>query len=170
MVQNIIEKVAGGLNKICRLLLGIVMLALLLVLLLQIVSRFVAFMPIPWSQDMITFLLVCSVFLGAGAATANGKQIRLEFFIDRFPEKVTKTILCVADVISIAFLCVIFSQCMQMGAENITLKQGASLVPFGVYYYVVAFGCVVMIVNFIMLIANRIGSMKSGAEEKEENK
>ncbi|MBQ6622643.1 MAG: TRAP transporter small permease [Mogibacterium sp.] len=167
MIREKVDVVVGALNKVCNLLLGIVMVVMFIVLMLQIISRFVAFMPIPWSQDLITFLLVCSVFLGAGAATAKGKQIRLEFFVDLFPEKVTKIILCVADLVSIIFLVVITQQAIQMGQENIHTVMGGSLVAFGYYYMVVAFGCIVMICNFVMLILDRIAEItgKAGKEE-----
>ena len=167
MIREKVDVVVGALNKLCNLLLGIDMVVMFLVLMLQIVSRFVAFMPIPWSQDLITFLLVVSVFLGAGAATARGKQIRLEFFVDLFPEKVTKTILCVADLVAIIFLIVIVRQSFQMGMENIHTVMGGSLVAFGVYYFVVCFGSIVMICNFVMLILDRISEItgKAGKEE-----
>lgn len=104
MFRKTLKTAVGAFNKVCNLLLGIVMVAMFLVLLLQIISRFIAFVPLPWSQDLIVFLLICSVFLGACTATANNKQIRLEFFVDLLPKKLTKVILIIADLISIAFL------------------------------------------------------------------
>ena len=118
MFRKTLKTAVGAVNKACNFLLGIVMVAMFLVLLLQIISRFISFVPLPWSQDLIVFLLVCSVFLGACTATANNKQIRLEFFVDLLPKKLTKVILIIADLISIAFLVVVTSQAFQMTGEN----------------------------------------------------
>lgn len=63
MFRKTLKTAVGAFNKVCNLLLGIVMVAMFLVLLLQIISRFIAFIPLPWSQDLIVFLLICSVFL-----------------------------------------------------------------------------------------------------------
>lgn len=115
MFRKTLKTAVGAFNKVCNLLLGIVMVAMFLVLLLQIISRFIAFIPLPWSQDLIVFLLICSVFLGACTATANNKQIRLEFFVDLLPKKLTKVILIIADLISIAFLVVVTATAAAIG-------------------------------------------------------
>ena len=51
MFRKTLKTAVGAFNKVCNLLLGIVMVAMFLVLLLQIISRFIAFIPLPWSQD-----------------------------------------------------------------------------------------------------------------------
>ena len=52
MFRKTLKTAVGAFNKVCNLLLGIVMVAMFLVLLLQIISRFIAFIPLPWSQDL----------------------------------------------------------------------------------------------------------------------
>ena len=49
MFRKTLKTAVGAFNKVCNLLLGIVMVAMFLVLLLQIISRFIAFIPLPWS-------------------------------------------------------------------------------------------------------------------------
>ena len=43
MFRKTLKTAVGAFNKVCNLLLGIVMVAMFLVLLLQIISRFIAF-------------------------------------------------------------------------------------------------------------------------------
>lgn len=50
MFRKTLKAAVGAFNKVCNLLLGIVMVAMFLVLLLQIISRFIAFVPLPWSH------------------------------------------------------------------------------------------------------------------------
>lgn len=169
-MRKSLSAAVGALNKVCSVLLGIDMVAIFLVLLLQIFSRFVSFMPLPWSQDLIVFLLVVSVFLGAGAATANGKQIRLEVFVDALPKLIQNVILIVADVISIVFLVIVTKQSFSLAAENMTVIVGASPVTFGWYYAAVTFGSVVMILNFICIILDRIAAIAHKGKGEEEAK
>lgn len=162
-----LNKAVGGLNKACAFLLGMDMVAMLGILLLQIFSRFVAFMPLPWSQDLIVFMLVVAVFLGAGSATAAGKQIRLEVFVDILSAKPRNAILILADLIGIAFLAVVTRQAIALAAENMTVIVGASPVTFGWYYVAVVFGSVVMALNFLCIILDRVmilAGKKAGEE------
>ena len=147
------------LNRFNNILLGIDVVAMFIVLMMQVFSRFIIFVPLPWSQDLITFLLVVSCFLGAGSATARGKQIRLEFFTGLLPDKAEDLVLIIADLISIAFLGVIFYQCLMLGIDNINFVIGASLVPSGYYYFAVCYGAAVMIINFTCLIGDRVKDM-----------
>lgn len=154
--MNAIRNIVDKFNKICAILVGVDMVAMFIVLLIQIFVRFIApELSIPWSMDMICFLLVISVFLGAGVATSNGKQIRLEIFADLLPGVLKKIVLTIADLISVAFLVVVTGQCFRLGAENMGVVVGASPVNFGWYYIVVAVGCIIMIVNFLVILVNR---------------
>lgn len=154
----IIEKynaLVGKINKFCDAFVAVSMLAMLVVLTIQIVSRFIAFMPIPWSQELLTFLLVASCFFGAGSATARGKQIRLEFFVMLLPKRLEKAFYVVADILSIVFLVIVVIQGFELTVENMGVIVGSSPIDYGYYYLVVVIGTVIMILNFIaMLIGN----------------
>lgn len=158
----------GALNRVCALLLGIDMVAMFLILLLQIFSRFVSFMPLPWSQGMIVFLLVVAVFLGAGSATAAGKQIRLEVFANLLPKKVKDVVLILADLLSVVFLGVVTTQAASLAKENLRVIVGASPVTFGWYYVAVAFGSIVMILNFLCIILDRCAGLAGKGGEGDE--
>lgn len=165
------DKFIRGMNKVMDVLLTIVELLMLIVLLLQIFQRFVAFIPIPWSQEFLTFLLVVSVFLGAPSATYNGKQIRLEFFVDFFPKRVTAILLCVADLIAVVFLSIIAKDAFHEGFEYLHTIIGANPVSLGVHYFAVSVGFAAMVLNFINLILKRIPVIlgKELPEEKSDN-
>lgn len=150
------NKIITTLNKVMEVALTIVEVAMLIVLLLQIIQRFVAFIPIPWSQELLTFLLVASVFLGAPSATNNGKQIRLEFFVDLFPKRVGAVLLCIADIIAIIFLVIICKDAFTLGMDYRSTFIGANPVSLGVHYFVVSAGFGVMALNFVNLILKRI--------------
>ena len=150
------DNIIKWIDKVMDILLTITELTMLIVLLLQIIQRFVAFIPIPWSQEFLTFLLVASVFLGAPSATNNGKQIRLEFFVDFFPKRVTAVLLCIADLIAIAFLVIICKDAFSLGMDYIHTFIGANPVSLGVHYIVVSIGFGVMALNFVNLILKRI--------------
>ena len=150
------DTIIKWIDKVMEVLLTITELAMLIVLLLQIIQRFVAFIPIPWSQEFLTFLLVASVFLGAPSATNNGKQIRLEFFVDFFPKRVGAIILCIADLIAIVFLVIICKDAFGLGIDYLHTVIGANPVSLGVHYFVVSIGFGVMALNFVNLILKRI--------------
>lgn len=164
MLYGKYKKILGWINRVTDILTGVCIVFMLGVLLLQVFARFIFFIPFPWAQDVIVFTLIAGVFLGAGSATAKGKQIRLEFFVDLIPEKPRQLLLTLADVVSIAFLAVVAQQSIKLSLDNLTTKIGSSPIAYCWYYALVVFGSIVMILNFIDIIVQRFYK----ADKKEE--
>ena len=169
MIAKKYNAVVGKINGVCDVFVGVSMLAMLVVLTIQIFSRFISFTPLPWSQDLLTFLLVANGFLGAGSATGRGKQIRLEFFAMMLPKKVEEVVYAAADLISIVFLGIVTKQAFELAGENMKVIVGSSPIAFGIYYLVVSFGAIVMILNFISMFINDIKKVL-GKEDGEVSK
>ncbi|MBN2826696.1 MAG: TRAP transporter small permease, partial [Tissierellales bacterium] len=126
--------------------------------------RFIFFVPLPASQDVLTFLMVASVFMGSGIAVANHKQIALEFFVHALPHKIRNKFMVVADGISIFFLIIIITQAYELIGKTQHTLVGAAQIPQMYYYLLVLFGCVIMAVNYI----NQILIKVTGEQMKEE--
>ena len=135
-------------NKVNEIMLVITLIIMFVVLLAQIFARFVFFIPLPASQDLLTFFMITSVFLGSGIAVAKGKQIALEFLVHSIPGKTRDRLITVADIISIAFLMLVVSQSREMMIKTKGALVGASPIPVSYYYLVVLIGCIIMIINF----------------------
>ena len=144
-----LEKLVSGVNKASEFILGIVVVIMLFILLVQIFSRFVFFIPLPSSQDLLIFFLLVSVFLGATVAVPRGKHISIEFAIMLLPERYKKIVSAVANIVSIGFLCIVMYQALILIGMNKGASVGASPIPLGGYYFVVAVGCLLMVLNYI---------------------
>lgn len=61
----------------------VLLMACMLVLgLMQVISRFVIQKPIGWSEPMLTYMFVWSCFLGASLAVAHHAHFEVELFVD----------------------------------------------------------------------------------------
>jgi|GEM_PF-3195056 len=150
------DRAVKAVNRFNNILLVIALTGMFIILMLQIISRLTPLFILPWAQDMIIFMLMTSVFLGAGSATDVDKHIRLEFFIHFFRKNTARICLIIADIISILFLGVVCYQAAVLGAQALRTTMGASPVPLGVYYWVVGFGSLVMLLNSINLVIKRV--------------
>jgi TRAP-type C4-dicarboxylate transport system permease small subunit len=66
----------------------IVTMALIVILMaLQVFTRYVVKIPIPWSAELGTFCLVWMVFLGAAVGARRRRHVRVESLILRAPEQ-----------------------------------------------------------------------------------
>lgn len=74
-------------NLIERTLAGVALLVLILAGGLQVLFRYVFHVPIAWAEELIIFCSIWSVYLGASAATNEGKHIMVGIIVDNLPPK-----------------------------------------------------------------------------------
>jgi TRAP-type C4-dicarboxylate transport system permease small subunit len=162
MLVNRLDSGVRTVNSINNVLLVVAIAGMFFLLMLEVFSRFLFYFTMVWADDVIVFLLISTVFLGSGTATANDKHIRLEFFISFFKEESVRVFLIVADVVSILFLGVICFQTVGLGVQALHTTVGASPVPLCYYYWVVGFGCLVMLLNFVVILIKRLKRLPIG--------
>ena len=163
------DKFVTGLNRVNNAFVVFSLAAMFIMLMLQIISHFLVYIPMPWGQDMIIFFMMCVIFFGSGSATQADKHIRIEFLVFYCGEKAARVLLIVADCLSVVFLGILCYQTAVLGVNGLHTKTGASPLPLGIYYWVIGFGSLVMALNFIDLICKRIKRIPiKAAEEKEE--
>lgn len=152
-------------NKINEVLMVLAILVMFVVLLAQIGTRFVFFVPLPASQDIIMYFLVASVFMGVGTAVASGKMIAIDIVPLCLPEKGRNVLLFAADLASLVFSCVLIRQGIFMMGKTKGTILGASPFTVNLYYLLIVIGCCVMALNYFNNLLKRVSSPgKSGGE------
>lgn len=82
--------------------------AMLLIATAQIFFRYVINISISWSQDLLTYMLIWSVFVGISLAIRERKHIKVELAFIILPEKFQFHLKVLSNLIFMAF-CSIFS-------------------------------------------------------------
>ena len=53
----------------------------------QVVTRYLTTNPFPWTEEMSRLLLVWAVYLSVSIIVANREHIRIDFFMNKLPER-----------------------------------------------------------------------------------
>lgn len=77
--------------------------ALVTVLGLQIVFRYVLGIGLSWSEEVSRFLFIWFVYISASLAARAGTHVRVTAFVDMLPPSASQIVRVVADLIWIAF-------------------------------------------------------------------
>lgn len=83
MLENL-DKTVG---RILRIIMIISTSLVFLVTFIQVVSRFLFHMPIPWSSDMLRISFVWAVFCGAAVCAKNNEHIRMDMALNYISAK-----------------------------------------------------------------------------------
>lgn len=88
------------LDVLLALLLG----ALIVIILMQVFSRYVLHDALGWAEELSIFLFVWLVFLGAAAASLDRTHITVTVLIDRLWPRARTVVVALAELLQAAFL------------------------------------------------------------------
>jgi TRAP-type C4-dicarboxylate transport system permease small subunit len=73
------------LRDIPRAAIGVVLLAAIAINFANIVGRYVFLAPLPWAEEVLSFLIIWGVCLGASAVTYDRRHLMMDLFVGAFP-------------------------------------------------------------------------------------
>ena len=96
--------VTRWMNRVATIICGLLAGASLVVMLLQVLYRYVLESPLVWSEEVVRYLLVWMSFLGAGLAAGERLHPKMDFFLRRLPARSRETVEIVSTVLILVFL------------------------------------------------------------------
>ena len=100
--------------------------------LMQVISRFVIQKPLGWSEPMLTYMFVWSCFLGASLAVANRAHFEVEVFVDLLGPQSQKIIAIIVHLLIIGFSIIMVWKGMLLVDSNQTQEMAA--MPFSMVW------------------------------------
>lgn len=95
-----LQQVRGvALECVCALLLS----ALVLMIFIQVIARYVLSLPLSWSQEVVSFSFTWLCFLGAAVGVRHRGHIIVDFLINLFPVPVRKATIAMTGLVVVGF-------------------------------------------------------------------
>ena len=106
-MRKFLNKSASGLASFTECAAALLILALVLINLAQVVSRYVIDLPLFWSEELMRYALVWLVFLGAVAALWRGEHMVIEILEAFCPPWIQRVVRCI-NIVLMGCVCFIF--------------------------------------------------------------
>lgn len=172
-----LKAITKGLNvfvlwgyKILRNLGAVALSVMFMSITLGIFTRYVLNAPIPWAEELCTFLMVNLCFISAATTTVRKKHIVADFFVSKAPLKVQKAIDFFSKILMLVFFAVIIVSVYAL-MPSLVWKSPVLNIPRQ-YYYAAALACSVFM--FITVVTDIINGFVPGfdliAQENERQK
>lgn len=87
-LESILGRVSEAINQVSKIVLGIIVLSMFSSLMLQVISRYVFNNPLPWPEELTTFLMAWMSFVGAAVALKHWEHIGVDILINKVHGKV----------------------------------------------------------------------------------
>lgn len=131
---------------------GLMLLLTILIIFIQVITRYVFFYSLPWSEELTRYLFIWFVYLSLSISIRENMSIRIDFLDQFLKGKTKKLVGILVDILSLVILVVfIYSsyKLFQMGFRSRTPAMG---IPFYVIYSIMPVGYLLAAVEMLIKI------------------
>ena len=140
--------------------------AMAVIVMLQIIFRFVIFVPLPWSEELARYLMIWTGMVGSFVALREGRHIGVTMVVDRLPPRAATWVSVFVQAATILFLVILAQQGLALTLVNLSQLSPAMRIPMFYPYLAVPVGAALMIVELTAGILQIIYLQEPGARRK----
>ncbi|UCG22338.1 MAG: TRAP transporter small permease [Deltaproteobacteria bacterium] len=124
-----------------------VLLAMTVVVVLQVICRYLLGAALTWSEEFARFGLVWITFLGAGIALRRRAHVGVQVIVELFSPGVRKIVQVFTIFTVVGFLLIATFKGMELALFNMKQYSPAMGLPMGLVYLAIPSGCLVLIIQ-----------------------
>lgn len=125
-----LDRAAGWIDSLLQIIMIAVLAMIFLLMISQVVLRYIIFVPIPWIEELAAMLLPVLAVWGSSVCLRHNFHLRVDFIVQALPKKLRLTVAVLVNVL-IAFLA--FKICeagfvlAELGRNEMTTSRSISL-------------------------------------------
>ena len=155
------------LRDIPRMAIGLVLLLAIAINAANIIGRYVFLAPLPWAEEVLSFLVIWGVAFGASAVTYERRHLAMDLFSEAFPPRLRRLLdaLMLAAMIGLCgFACLQAWIIVTIMARNgqVSITAGIPMtIPYSAF--VAGFG-LITVAAVVEVLRRILGGAKPGGE------
>lgn len=146
------ERIGRAAIVVLEIVTGIAVLAIALILLLQVFSRYGFQYPMSWPEEVAGFIFVWLIFLGAPLAYWGGALIGIHVFIEALPERLRPAVFIAANLIAVAFLCFLIFQGIEGIGQSLNKRTTVLQFSYAWIYVPLPIGAAALAIGYVLRI------------------
>ena len=133
LLAKVNEAVCGTVKNLA----GLLLMAMLLIVVMQIVFRYVLNDSLVWSEELAKAMMVWTAFLVAPWAYRIGANVRIELFIDEMPQVFRNSLTLLLNALVFWIVAVFFWESVGFWERGLTVQADSLPFPVAWFYSVV---------------------------------
>lgn len=155
-MKRSIQKVDKCLSMIENAVIILGLSAMFLILLAQVIMRYVFSRPLTWSEEAARFIFVYVSFIGISYAYRQKGHIRMEVVVNLFPQAVRRGLEVLINLGTIALFCYMIPFSFRFIGIQACVKATATHIPMSIVYTALPLGmalsCVRLLISSLRIV------------------
>jgi TRAP-type C4-dicarboxylate transport system permease small subunit len=144
---------------------GAILGALLTVIVLQVVSRYVFNNSLPWTEEVSKSMMVWSAFMVAPWALRAGANVGIDLFLEAMPKRARFFVELVVNALVLFILFVLFRESLDFVARGFKSRMATLPVTTGYVYMIVPVSLGAMMLAGAEVLLRKCREFLTGAED-----
>ncbi len=154
------KKIRIFLDQLINWLVILCVIAMVIVIFMQVIFRFILNDPLSWSEELARYLFVWITFLGAAICARDRGHIGMDYVVSKFPVKVQKIIEHFGLALMVVISLTIAISSIETVVSNFGQVSPALRLNMGLIYSAIPIGCIYTAVYYAEHFFNVITSNK----------
>ena len=158
------SKFLNAVEKVEKVILAASMAAMVVLMLYQVILRYVFSASNSWSEELVRYLFILDVMLAASIAVRRNSHLQIDVLINCFSPKLKRIFTIAATLAGIVFLALLFWYSLDLcmtATSNVSPGLG---IPMSIPYACVPLGAVLMILTSIEVILKTVEELRHEEE------
>lgn len=155
-------------EKLEEIFLVILLIAATVLVFVQVFTRYVMKIPLPWSEEIARYMFLWLTWVGASFATKERKHVNIDVIYQKLPRAGQKTCIVLSTLIWLAFVCIMVYISVKLTASVASGGQIAvgSGIRMWIPYASIPTGMILMLFR---LIQNCVHDLRAAFQAKKED-
>ena len=132
-------------NKFLDALCVVCMALILLLVVLQVVMRYVFNSPLTWSEELAVYIMVWMTFAGSVICMRDKEHVEVTILVDYLPRGLQKLAMLFSRLVSVGFLLIVIYYGFDFVLENRTVVSVANNLNMALVYSIIPLSCLGML-------------------------
>jgi TRAP-type C4-dicarboxylate transport system permease small subunit len=162
--RRFVEKLNLAVGYVC----GMGILAMGLILVYEILSRYAFNSPTIWAQEVAIYIYTWTMLAGGAYTLMKGKHVRIDVLLERLPARAQHALEIITSALGAAFSAVVCRQAYDMIASSIKYaKVSPTLlrVPLWIPQMSLLIGFGLLVFQFIFILIDRASLLSKGTPQ-----
>lgn len=158
------SKFLNAIEKAEKAVLALSMAAMVVLMLYQVILRYVFSASNSWSEELVRYLFILDVMLAASIAVRRNSHLQIDVLINCFSPKLKRIFTIAATLAGIVFLALLFWYSLDLcmtATSNVSPGLG---IPMSIPYACVPLGAVLMILTSIEVVLKTVEELRHEEE------
>lgn len=144
----------------------VIFLSLMTILMVyQVVLRYVFSASNSWSEELVRYLFIYSVMIAAAIAARRNSHLQIDVFINYLKPRVKGVFTIVATMVGIIFLMFLFCYSLDLCSEAYSNMSAGLGISMSLPYLCIPIGCVLIMLTSLEVIFKQMAQARSHVKE-----